>query len=86
MRTAFLAFLGERQNRHILLTIDETVRLLMSIDVPEVGEQDASPLVDRKGLDRLATFVLELWAQRHSAAQARRHIEKKLADDTQLLN
>jgi hypothetical protein len=56
----------------------------MSIDYPEVTEQDAVQVVDRK--DRLARFVLELWAQRHTVAQARRRINKRLADDTQLLN
>jgi len=56
----------------------------MSIDYPEVTEQDAPHVVDRK--ERLAKFVLELWAQRHNVAQARRKIDKKLADDTQLLN
>ena len=34
----------------------------MSIDYPEVTEQDAPHVVDRK--ERLAKFVLELWAQR----------------------
>jgi hypothetical protein len=56
----------------------------MSIDYSEVKEQNTLHVVDRK--DRLAKFVLELWAQRHNVAQTRRHIDKKLADDTQLLN
>ena len=56
----------------------------MSIDYPDVTEQDAVHVADRK--DRLAKFVLELWAQRHTVAQARRRIDKRLADDTQLLN
>ena len=56
----------------------------MSIDYSEVKEQNTLHVVDRK--DRLAKFVLELWAQRNNVAQTRRHIDKKLADDTQLLN
>ena len=54
----------------------------MSTGFPEVTEQDPSlpgQLGDRK--ERLAKFVMELWAQHRSVVETRRRIDKKFADD-----
>ena len=84
MRTAYTPAWVISRSSASCYVLNKSVCPLMSIDYPEVTEQDAPHVVDRK--ERLAKFVLELWAQRHNVAQARRKIDKKLADDTQLLN
>ena len=59
----------------------------MNAGFPEVTEQDPS-LPERPGKrqERLAKFVMELWAQHRQVAETRRHINKRLADETELLN
>ena len=54
----------------------------MSAGFPEVTEQDPSlpeQLGDRK--ERLAKFVMELWAQHRNVVETRRRIDKKFADE-----
>ena len=53
----------------------------MSAGFPEVTEQDPSlpeELGDRK--ERLANFVMELWAQHRHVVETRRRIDKRFAD------
>jgi|TARA_B100000405_G_scaffold46229_1_gene30376 hypothetical protein len=58
----------------------------MSAGFPEVTEQDPSlpeQLGDRK--ERLAKFVMELWAQHRHVVETRRRIDKKFADESDWL-
>ena len=58
----------------------------MSAGFPEVTEQDPSlpeQLGDRN--ERLANFVMELWAQHRHVVETRRRIDKKFADESDWL-
>ena len=58
----------------------------MSAGFPEVTEQDPSlpeKLGNRK--ERLAKFVMELWAQHRYVVETRRRIDKKFADESDWL-
>jgi hypothetical protein len=59
----------------------------MNAGFSEVTEPDPSlPEQPGKRQERLAKFVMELWAQHRHVAETRRHINKRLADETELLN
>ena len=59
----------------------------MNAGFPEVTEQAPSlPEQPGKRQERLAQIVMELWAQHRQVAETRRHIKKRLADETELLN
>ena len=58
----------------------------MSAGFPDVTQQDPSlpgQLGDRK--ERLAKFVMELWAQHRHVVETGRRIDKKLADESDWL-
>ena len=58
----------------------------MSAGFPDVTEQDPSlpgQRGDRK--ERLAKFVMELWAQHRRVVETRRRIDKKFADESDSL-
>ena len=58
----------------------------MSAGFPDVTQQDPSlpgQLGDRK--ERLAKFVMELWAQHRYVVETRRRIDKKFADESDWL-
>ena len=58
----------------------------MSAGFPDLTEQDPSlpgQLGDRK--ERLAKFVMELWAQHRYVVETRRRIDKKFADESDWL-
>ena len=64
-----------------------TISITMNSGYPEVTEQD--PLLQSqpvKRQERLATFVMELWAQHRLVAEARRSINKKWADKSGIRN
>ena len=65
----------------IWLSVEFDHSISMSAGFPEVTEQDPSlpeQLGDRK--ERLAKFVMELWAQHRQVVETRRRIDKRFAD------
>ena len=55
----------------------------MTSGYPETTEQDPSSVPMQPGdhRERLAKFVVELWAQRRHIVETRRRIEKRFADE-----
>jgi len=59
----------------------------MNSGFSDMTEQDPAlpeQVDDRK--EQLANFVMELWAQHRHVSETRRRINKRLADETELLN
>ena len=58
----------------------------MSAGFSDMSEQDPSqPLQLGNRKERLAKFVMELWAQHRHVVETRRRIDKKFADETDWL-
>ena len=64
-----------------LLSVEFDQLISMSAGLPEVTEQDPS-LLEQPGerKERLAKFVMELWAQHRHVVETRRRVEKRFED------
>ena len=70
----------------IKLNVEFDQSISMSAGFPDMSEQDPSQPVqlgNRK--ERLAKFVMELWAQHRHVVETRRRIDKKFADESDWL-